>query len=44
MFNVRPVWKLAVHLTVTGDVFDGFRCGVWLFFVILVTFKYRKNR
>ena len=23
MFNVRHVLKLAVHLTVTGDVFDG---------------------
>ena len=23
MFNVRPVWEMAVQLTVTGDVFDG---------------------
>ena len=23
MFNIRPVWEIAVHLAVAGDVFDG---------------------
>ena len=23
MFNVRPVWKMAVYLAVAGDVFGG---------------------
>ena len=23
MFNVRPVWEMAVHRAVAGDVFDG---------------------
>ena len=35
MFNVRlaiepPVWEIAVHLAVAGDVFDGGFCAVFL--------------
>ena len=28
MLNVRPVWEIAVHLAVAGDVFGGVFCAV----------------
>ena len=32
MFNVRPIWEMAAHLAVAGDVFDCVLfCAVFFF-------------